>query len=68
MNQQMSLTEVLQDLESEALSAIGASLDADGLETIRISYLGRKDGRISQILRKLGEIDENDLWALRRTE
>jgi phenylalanyl-tRNA synthetase alpha chain len=60
MNQQMSLTEVLQDLESEALSAIGVSLDADGLETIRISYLGRKDGRISQILRKLGEIDENE--------
>ena len=60
MNQQMSLTEVLQDLESEAISAIGASLDADGLETIRISYLGRKDGRISQILRKLGEIDENE--------
>ncbi len=60
MTQQMSLIEILQDLESEALSAIRASLDADGLETIRISYLGRKDGRISQILRKLGEIDENE--------
>jgi len=60
MNQQMSLIKILQDLESEALSAIQASVDADGVETIRISYLGRKDGRISQILRKLGEIDENE--------
>ncbi len=60
MNPQMSLIETLQGLESEALSAIRASLDADGLETIRISYLGRKDGRISLILRKLGEIDDNE--------
>ena len=60
MNQQMSLIDTLQELEVEALSAIRSASDADGLEAIRISYLGRKEGRISQILRRLGDLDESE--------
>ena len=60
MNQQMSLIETLQELEAEALSAIRAASDAEGLEAIRISFLGRKEGRISLILRRLGDIDESE--------
>ena len=60
MNQQMSLIETLQELEAEALSAIRAASDAEGLEAIRIAFLGRKEGRISQILRRVGDIDESE--------
>ena len=60
MNQQMSLIETLQKLEAEALSAIRAASHAEAVETIRISFLGRKEGRISQILRRLGDLDESE--------
>ena len=60
MNRKMSLTETLRELEAEALSEIRAAPDSDSLEAVRIFYLGRKEGRISQILRKLGEMDESD--------
>lgn len=60
MNQEMSLIGILRELEAEALVEIQTASDADSLEAIRISYLGRKEGRISQILRRLGGMEESD--------
>ena len=60
MSQQNSLIQTLQDLETEALSAIRAAPDGDALEALRISYLGRKEGRISGILRGLGDLSVDE--------
>jgi phenylalanyl-tRNA synthetase alpha chain len=57
MSHQNPLVQTLQDLENEALSAIGAAADGDALEDLRVSYLGRKEGRISEILRGLGGLE-----------
>ena len=46
--------EALTSLEAEALLEIAKASDSDSLEALRIAYLGRKDGRISAILRGLG--------------
>ncbi len=56
MTHQNALIETLQELETEALDAIRAASDSDALEALRISYLGRKEGRISGILRGLGDL------------
>jgi phenylalanyl-tRNA synthetase alpha chain len=51
-----TLIEALRALEEEALAAIGQAGGGEALEEIRVRYLGRKDGRISAILRRLGEL------------
>jgi phenylalanyl-tRNA synthetase alpha chain len=57
MSHRNSLIHTLQDLETEALDAIRAAPAEDALEELRVSYLGRKEGRISGILRGLGTLD-----------
>jgi phenylalanyl-tRNA synthetase alpha chain len=52
--------EALKALEAEALAAISTAEDAHALEDVRIRYLGRKDGRISLILRGLGELPADE--------
>ena len=44
MTHQNSLIQTLQELETEALSAIRAAPEGGTLEALRISYLGRKGG------------------------
>ena len=56
MTHQNSLIQTLQELETEALSAIRAAPEGETLEALRVSYLGRKEGRISGILRGLGDL------------
>jgi phenylalanyl-tRNA synthetase alpha chain len=46
----------LDGLEAEALRAIREADAAEALETVRITYLGRSEGRISAILRGLGQM------------
>ncbi|MGD8319449.1 MAG: phenylalanine--tRNA ligase subunit alpha [Gemmatimonadota bacterium] len=48
--------EALKTLEKEALEAIEAAEDAHALEDVRVTYLGRKEGKISLILRGVGEL------------
>ncbi len=50
----------LKELEAEALAAVAEADDSDALESARVTYLGRKDGRISAILRQLGDVDPSD--------
>jgi phenylalanyl-tRNA synthetase alpha chain len=55
-----SLIEALRALESEALAATAEAPDAGALEELRVRYLGRKDGRISGILKQLGSLSPED--------
>jgi len=54
----------LEALESEALNAIAGAPDADALEEARVTYLGRSDGRISSILRGLGQLPPEERPAV----
>ena len=49
--------DALRALEREALERISQADDATGLEQVRVAYLGRKEGRVSEILRGLGKMD-----------
>jgi phenylalanyl-tRNA synthetase alpha chain len=48
--------EALRALEQEALERISQADDPDALEQVRVAYLGRKEGRVSEILRGLGQM------------
>jgi phenylalanyl-tRNA synthetase alpha chain len=56
--------DALQALEAEALAAVEAAEETDALEAARITFLGRKDGRISMILRGLGAMSPEDRPAV----
>jgi phenylalanyl-tRNA synthetase alpha chain len=51
-----SLIDALKALEAEALEAISEAGDAATLEAIRVRFLGRKEGRVSGVLRGLGSL------------
>lgn len=51
-----NLIEALKDLELEALVAVSNTSTMADVESLRVTYLGRSGGRISVILRKLGEL------------
>jgi phenylalanyl-tRNA synthetase alpha chain len=46
----------LDELEREARTRVAEATSADALEALRIELLGRKDGRLTGILRGLGEL------------
>ncbi len=60
----VSLVEALRALEQEALSAVQQAGDAEELERVRVTYLGRKEGRISRLLRGLGTLPPEDRPAV----
>ena len=55
-----TLIDTLKSLEAEALQALEAAREPGELENLRIRYLGRKEGRISGVLRRLGELPPED--------
>jgi len=59
-----SLTGALKSLEDEALAAVAEAKDAKSLEALRVQFLGRKDGRISGILRGLGGLPPEERPAV----
>ncbi|HZD05975.1 MAG TPA: hypothetical protein VE173_13775, partial [Longimicrobiales bacterium] len=50
------LVEDLKALERDALKAVEGAVDDGELEAVRIRFLGRRQGRISAVLRRLGEL------------
>jgi phenylalanyl-tRNA synthetase alpha chain len=56
----VGLIEELRSLESEALAAVAAAAEPDELEAVRVRFLGRKDGRISGLLRGLGSLPNEE--------
>lgn len=55
-----SLLSALSEIESAALDAIPTAESVESLESLRIEYLGRKDGRLSNILKGMGGVDPSD--------
>lgn len=49
----------LQQLQTEAAAAITTADTLDALETLRVSYLGKK-GQLSQILKGMGKLDASE--------
>ncbi|TVP47070.1 MAG: phenylalanine--tRNA ligase subunit alpha [Gemmatimonadales bacterium] len=64
MSGTQSLIDALHALGDEALSAVSDASGPGELETVRVRYLGRKEGRISGVLRRVGEIPAEDRPAL----
>jgi len=54
----------LEALENEARREIEAATDAAALESARVRYLGRKEGRLTAILRRLGELEPDQRPAV----
>jgi phenylalanyl-tRNA synthetase alpha chain len=54
----------LKALEQEALAAVAEAEGSEALEGVRIAYLGRKDGRISLLLRRLGGLPAEERPAV----
>ena len=50
------LVEQLSALEEEAKSAIAHAMDPRALEQVRIDYLGRKEGRLTVVMRALARL------------
>ena len=51
-----NLVTELERLGEEALARVASVTDPSELESVRVEYLGRKEGRISAVLRKLGQL------------
>ncbi|MEK9500414.1 phenylalanine--tRNA ligase subunit alpha [Gaopeijia maritima] len=60
MSDAASLVEQLESLAREAVDALESAADSESIEAIRIRFLGRKEGRISGVLRGLGGLDPAD--------
>ncbi|MDH3224587.1 MAG: phenylalanine--tRNA ligase subunit alpha, partial [Gemmatimonadota bacterium] len=58
------LIEELKDLSRQALDAVQRAEDERALEAVRVEYLGRKDGRISGVLRGLATLDAKERPAV----
>ncbi|KPQ39497.1 MAG: phenylalanyl-tRNA synthetase alpha subunit PheS [Phormidium sp. OSCR] len=54
-----SLETQLTDLQTTAIAAITATESLDQLESLRVSYLGKK-GQVSKILGGMGQLDKGD--------
>ena len=50
----------LRRLEADARAAIRQASDADELERVRVRYLGRREGRVSALLRQLGRLSREE--------
>ena len=64
MGNNASLIDELRALEVEAKEALEQAADLGALEQVRIGFLGRKEGRVSLILRRLGEMDPSERPAV----
>jgi phenylalanyl-tRNA synthetase alpha chain len=56
----MSALDQLAQYESEALQAIQSAANADGLEQVRIEFLGKKRGRLKDLQALLGKVSAEE--------
>jgi phenylalanyl-tRNA synthetase alpha chain len=59
-HQSGSLIDDLNALETEGLGAVESAGTTEALEAVRVAFLGRKDGKVSGILRRLGELSAEE--------
>lgn len=55
----MMMKEKLEQIKSDALSALKSNLPADELEKIRVEFLGKK-GKLTSILREMGKLSPEE--------
>ncbi|MGQ0814635.1 MAG: phenylalanine--tRNA ligase subunit alpha [Gemmatimonadota bacterium] len=58
------MTTELESLEREAIGALERAQTTDQVEQIRIQYLGRKDGRITAIMKRMSTLSAEEKPAL----
>ena len=58
------MIEDLGRLEEEAFAAIAAAADPGELEQVRVRYLGRREGLVSGVLRRLGQLSPEERPAV----
>ena len=58
------MIEDLRKLEAEALAATAAAMDPGELEQVRVRYLGRREGLVSGVLRRLGQLSPEERPAV----
>lgn len=59
----MALADLLQQLDAlvaDAQTAFDAAADADGLEQVRIEFVGAKKGRLKAVQKLMGTVDPSD--------
>ena len=60
MTENTHLIEELKALEKDALAAVASAEESREIEAVRVAFLGRKEGRVSGILRHLGELSAEE--------
>ena len=55
-----SLESEITELGQQAREAIAEARDMKAHDALRVSYLGRKDGRVTQLMRRLPELPDED--------
>ena len=60
MSRADELLATLRNLEAEARAQVEDAQDEAGLEELRVHYLGRREGRVSGILRGLGDLESEE--------
>jgi phenylalanyl-tRNA synthetase alpha chain len=56
MSDETTLVDELRALERSALEAVAEAVDTGAVDAVRIDFLGRREGRISAVLRRLGTL------------
>jgi phenylalanyl-tRNA synthetase alpha chain len=64
MSDKQNLIAALEQLEAEGRTEIPAAASKTELEALRIKYLGRKEGKLTAILRALGSLSAEDKPAV----
>jgi len=64
MSEAQKLVEQIEALEVEAAAAVGTARTADDVESARIRFLGRKEGRLTLLMRGLGALSPEDRPAV----
>ena len=60
-------TAALRAYETEASGAIAAAADADALESARVTFLGKKQGRLKDLQKVMGTLSKDDRPAFGKT-
>lgn len=60
----MEILKAFDEFEKSAVAAIAATKDSESLETVRIDFLGQKNGRIRELQKLVGQVTAADKPAV----
>ena len=67
MSETLSPNDALRDYETEATAAISAASDELSLEAARVQFLGKKQGRLKELQKLMGQVPKEDKPAFGKT-